>query len=88
MSIENKWHPVSEQLPDTKLNKCNDWYQSDPVIAYCSDKRKYVAHTSQCYSEPDEMTYPIRWHIDCSDLWDITEYVTHWMTLPEGPCDN
>jgi hypothetical protein len=88
MSIENKWYPVSEQLPDLKLNEWNDCYESEPVLVYDNDKTKCVAHMSQCYSEPDEMTYPIRWYTNCSERWDITKYVTHWMPLPEGPCDN
>lgn len=78
-----EWVHVSVAMPESFLEEYINYKNSDPVLVYCVDRMQRIAYTRQ-YIDEDEIG-EIRWISNCSEGWDITKHVTHWMELPEEP---
>ena len=73
------WHNVKDQLPELQKNEFDD-FQSD-VVLVCGKYLKIM--TAYCRQYEDEDVY--HWYTDCSEGWEITDSVEHWMPLPPLP---
>ncbi len=53
---------------------------SVPVFGYFQDGSRRVVYAFK-YDEDS----PLRWKTDCSEGWEVTSKITHWMPLPPPP---
>ena len=74
------WIKVTDALPELKYNFGS--YDSESVLVFASGHKIGVAIAHK-YDEDCQ----VKWRSDDSEGWDITEYVTHWMPLPQPPKD-
>lgn len=74
------WTSVTESIPEAQEGNIYGYKTSKEVLIctrYNSIKTAYVMIDIE-----DEH---LKWVSACSEGWDITKEVTHWMPLPEPP---
>jgi hypothetical protein len=75
-----------DRLPKTNEEESNSFqYQSIPVLGLMKNGNVQVVFARQYFEEPDEKIDPskVKWFTDCSETWDITDYIKKWMYLPK-----
>lgn len=73
------WLPVATPPPVTESEF--GWPSSVPVLGYFRDGRQRIV-TFEVYD--DDYRIPT-WYTTCSERWNVTGKVTHWMPLPPPP---
>ena len=76
-----KWISVKDKLPTMTRENAFSNETSGPVLACCSSYKEMKVARYERYDEDCEA----RWVTDCSEGWNITKEVTHWMPLPDTP---
>ena len=74
------WTPVSAPPDMTSMEY--GWPMSEPVLGITKLGRMQVV----TYEQIDE-DYAPTWKTACSERWDVTQVLTHWMNLPQPPND-
>lgn len=78
------WIDVKEKLPELKQGLVE--ITSGPVLVYRAKYKKLSIALYESWYTDYETEQPVfSWKTDCSEGWDITDEVTHWMPLPEPP---
>lgn len=72
------WTPVSS--PPTTTSQEYEWPRYEPVLGITKHGRIHVV----AYEQVDEDCEPT-WRTACSERWDVTDDITHWMNLPQPP---
>ena len=73
------WVSISARQPELSPSEYG-WLESEKVLFYIRGGKQLVAFRKQIDDD-----CPVRWCSDCSEGWDITEEVTHWLPLPPAP---
>ena len=72
------WTPTSTPPEMTSID--NFWPMSKPVLGITKLGKMQVV----TYEQIDSDCAP-RWKTACSERWDVTHELTHWMNLPQPP---
>lgn len=72
------WTPISS--PPDMTSQEYGWPMSEPVLGVTKRGRMQVV-TYEQVDEDCEAT----WKTACSERWDVTGELTHWMNLPQPP---
>lgn len=74
------WNSVKDCLPEL-IEDQNYKNRSLAVLVSNKHNRQFVAYLWQYTDEPENL----QWTADCSEGWDVTDSITHWMPLPQPP---
>ena len=73
-----KWTAINE--PPEMLASEYGWPMSEPVLGFSKYGRMQVV----TYEQVDDDYVP-EWRTACSERWNVTDELTHWMNLPQTP---
>jgi hypothetical protein len=71
------WYKVEDKLPEMKSVDFG-MYESEVVLVKFKQGDPCVAY---CYKYGENGS--VKWRSYCSEGWDITNEVIHWMEIPE-----
>jgi hypothetical protein len=82
--MTDNWIKVEDGLPEMY----SDWLkkESNVVLVYTNYNSIRTAIVQQ-YDFEDGEECQIEWISACSEVWNMTGVVTHWMPLPTPPID-
>ena len=77
------WASVKDKLPEVTQENNYSPLTCTVLVYRAKHKRMCVGRYESWNLEDEEPEF--KWVTDCSEGWDITAEVTHWMPLPDPP---